>query len=216
MSNAGKTAEILRLLRTQTNGMVVEAMSARGTDYPLSYGVAAASIKEVAARYAPDHGLARTLYCSDVRELRLAALYIADPARMDISEAGFWAEGISSPEVAEHAGMAIGRCAAARDIVPVWLSSSSAMVRYAALMSGAAAVMANPSLQWDAGELIPLLERAAPEAGNPEVKGLAAFIGRLWQRQPAVRDALGPMLQRIEANPACRSLWLELEWRVGE
>lgn len=214
-SNAAKTAEILRELRTGTNGMVVEAMSRRGVDYPLSYGVAVTEIRTVAARYAPDHSLARTLYQSDVRELRLAALYIADPAQA-AAEAAFWAKGISCPEVAEHAAALMGRAPEAQKVTLEWLASQDAVIGYAALMTAARAIMESPAAEWDMPTLILLLETAVTNPGPLEIKGLPAFLGRLWQKQPAARSALAPLLEKIKASPAAQTLWQELEWRLEE
>ena len=55
MDDTTKMVALLRRLKTEMNGAVVGAMQERGVDYPLSYGVSVATIREIAADYAPDH-----------------------------------------------------------------------------------------------------------------------------------------------------------------
>lgn len=90
---------MLTLLRRQMNGAVSQAMARHGIVYRLNYGVSLPTIKEISLRFAPNHSLARELYQSDVRELRIAGLYIADPEQVTTDEIEFWQNGADNNEL---------------------------------------------------------------------------------------------------------------------
>ena len=94
---------LLGELRRERNGAVADAMCLCGKPYGLNYGVSLPTLRRIARAETPDHDFARYLYVQDVRELRLAALYIAQPERVTMDEAEFWAAGIINSEVAEEA-----------------------------------------------------------------------------------------------------------------
>lgn len=203
-------AELLRELRRQTNGAVVGDMHSRGIDYPLSYGVSAADVKALAARYAPDHAFARLLASQQVRELRMAAYYIADPALVCPTEA-CWAESITTAELAEHAAMLIGQSPCAEDFVVQWLTTERPLLQYAALLSGAKALAAGPS-GWDTPRLVALIKPLV--GGAVPGRGIEAFVARLWQKLPAARGALGELTAHIRARDP--DLWARLEWQLSD
>ncbi len=125
---------LLRELRRGTNGGVSEAMARRGIVYGVNYGVSVVSVREEAARYAPDHEFAKALFRDNVRELCLAATYIADPAMISRDELGFWASGIVNSEVAEHVAGLVSRRMTVNDIVDLWLDPGIPLQCYAALL----------------------------------------------------------------------------------
>ena len=116
---------LLRLLRREMNGAVAESMARRGIRYPVNYGVSAVTVRDIAARFAPDHALARDLYGTGrdagVRELILAGLFIADPASVDAAELPFWEAGVINSEVAEYMAFALtGRSPVAWEAFVRW------------------------------------------------------------------------------------------------
>ena len=129
-------AEILRELRVEMNGAVVGAMEDRGLIYPLNYGVSLPTIRNIAKKYAPNHKLAKLLYQQQIRELQIAAIYIADPNCITDEESAFWMKGISNSEIAENVGTnLIGNSNNCQAIVDVWIKSDSSNVIYSALIA---------------------------------------------------------------------------------
>lgn len=136
MNNTEKMIELLRRVKKQMNGAVTDSMRERGLDYSLNYGVSAVTLKQIAAGFAPDHEFARFLYRQDVRELKLSAFYIADPAKVTESELDFWATGVVNSEVAQYlAFVLMGRSDIASIAVRRWITSDSVPLRYAGLMT---------------------------------------------------------------------------------
>ena len=70
MDDTQRMIGLLRRLKVEMNGAVVDAMRSRGLDYPLSYGVSGADDREIAKAYAPAHAFALFLFRQQVRELK--------------------------------------------------------------------------------------------------------------------------------------------------
>lgn len=131
-----KMISLLGRMRKQMNGAVADAMYYYGQNYGLNYGVSLPTIREIASIEGKDHSLAQYLYKQQVRELRLAALHIADPAHFSCEEASTWAEGVINSEVAEEMAFAVLSLSPhLAAIFNTWSSSDNEMLAYAALMA---------------------------------------------------------------------------------
>lgn len=137
---------LLGELRRERNGAVADAMCLCGKPYGLNYGVSLPTLRRIARAETSDHDFARYLYVQDVRELRLAALYIAQPERVTADEADFWAAGIINSEVAEEASFALlSRVGVLPELFRSWITASP-LLQYAALLAAARSPQA--SLAW--------------------------------------------------------------------
>ncbi len=93
--------EIKRDLRLMMNGTTSAAMRERGLVYKLNFGVELPRIKEIAAKYIPDHQLACALWKEEIRECKILAALL-QPIDSFIPElADLWAEEIRTIEMAE-------------------------------------------------------------------------------------------------------------------
>lgn len=121
MTDTEKMVALMRAMKRRMNGAVAEAMERRGIRYPANWGVAVPDIRKAAAAFAPDHSFARFLWKQQLRELRLAALTIADPAAVDAEELDFWGDGAVNPELAENLAFSLlSRTVLDRAIVERW------------------------------------------------------------------------------------------------
>ena len=146
MDFTSRMVALLGELRRERNGAVADAMCLCGKPYGLNYGVSLPTLRRIARAETPDHDFARYLYVQDVRELRLAALYIAQPERVTMDEAAFWAAGIINSEVAEEASFALlSRVGVQPAIFERWMAASP-LLQYAALLAAARSPQA--SLAW--------------------------------------------------------------------
>lgn len=146
MDFTSRMVALLGELRRERNGAVADAMCLCGKPYGLNYGVSLPTLRRIARAETPDHDFARYLYVQDVRELRLAALYIAQPERVTADEADFWAAGIINSEVAEEASFALlSRVGVLPELFRSWITASP-LLQYAALLAAARSPQA--SLAW--------------------------------------------------------------------
>lgn len=128
---------LLGELRREMNGAVADAMRYYGTRYGLNYGVSLPTIRSIAATEPQDNELALYLYKQDVRELRLAALHIAQPSEFMPSQEA-WRDGITTSELAEEMAFAL-LCKVDNfsQIYDTWSHSEQEFIAYAALMAAA-------------------------------------------------------------------------------
>lgn len=177
MDFTSRMTALLREMRRERNGAVADAMRYYGAAYGLNYGVSLPTLRKIARAEPPDHDFARYLYLQDVRELRLAALHIAQPERLSAAEFPAWAAGIVNSEVAEEAAFALlSRSAALPELFPVWIASSDPLLQYAALL--AAARSPHPAAAWivpalDAVHRNALAEQHAASAPNSASGGVS-------------------------------------------
>ena len=129
---------LLGAMRRERNGAVADAMRYYGADYGLNYGVSLPTVRTLARACGRDHEFARYLYAQEVRELRLAALHIAEPERLTADEFAFWGGGICNSEVAEEAAFALlGRIDAFDELFRSWCNGGTLLEGYAAVMAAA-------------------------------------------------------------------------------
>ena len=135
--NTSRMIALLGSLRREMNGAVADSMSYYGTRYGLNYGVSLPTIRAIAAKEERDNTLALYLYKQDVRELRLAALHLAQPESFDV-DATTWMEGITTSEIAEEMAYALLRHVESLPMLfDNWSRSGKELPTYAVLMAAA-------------------------------------------------------------------------------
>lgn len=131
-------AALLGRLRREMNGAVVEAMERAGVKGVLNYGVSIPTIRAIAAEAGHDHAFARFLYLQQVRELRMAALSIADPGSVTPDELDFWLDGRPTVELLDELALRLlSRCGdeVSQALSDRWLTGESPQACYTALMA---------------------------------------------------------------------------------
>lgn len=209
-----RMAALLGELRREMNGAVAESMQRGAGGYGLNYGVCIPTIRAIAARVGTDHAFARFLYLQDVRELRMAALTIADPACVTPDELDEWFAGRMPEELIEELALRLlSRCG--RPVLDAlcerWLRAGNEARRYAALMTLARA----RAQEFDmpaAVEAVPGVVAAFP--GDLRLaRGAAAFVQSAAAHVGPER--LGRMLERLPDSRGGRYLRDEVAWMIG-
>lgn len=137
MNDTSRMIQLLRRLKTEMNGAVVEAMEQRGIHYPLNYGVSIPTIQTIAGEYGTSHSLALLLFGQQVRELQLAALFIDDPARATPEQLRRWSVAFTNTEIVEQAAMRhLSKTPDASDLAREWIMHPDPLLRYAGLLTG--------------------------------------------------------------------------------
>lgn len=195
-------------MRREMNGAVVGSMRFYGDEYGLNYGVSLATIRAKAAMergedVVVDHKFARQLYKQEVRELRLAAFWFADPdSVVQNDEFDFWAKGIINTEVAEEAAFALlYRC----DGVEEWFSEESELLHYAAVM----AIAKRGDFQFDNDLLLQLLVNE----GNLLPKAVVVLLSSAIKNGVA-NEVIEQFLERLPDNGGSSYIREEITWRL--
>ena len=135
MDHTSRMTALLARFRRERNGAVADTMQYQGRRYGLNFGVSIPTVRTIARAETPDHEWAQFLYGQDVRELRLAALWIADPERIELEEIPFWGRGVNNTEMAEEAAFALmKRTPVAESWGLAWCDSDDELWQYAGLL----------------------------------------------------------------------------------
>ena len=185
-----------------------------GENYGLNYGVSLPTIRSKAAEFGKDHELAKYLYKQQVRELRLAALHIAEPDLIEIADADFWAEGVINSEVAEEIAFALIRHS--NDIEKFferWTKSGDKFLIHAAMMAAARSEL---STQSNVIERVAEVVKAFPEERIIAQSAVALLAAALDKNQKAdIKQIISGVIDSLPNGQAKEYIQEEMEWRMG-
>lgn len=198
-------------MRKQMNGAVADAMFYYGNNYGLNYGVSLPTVRQIAREQAADHELALYLYKQQVRELRLAALHIAEPERITTQELPTWEEGVINSEVAEEMAFALlPRTTILNDIFDKWSRSDNEFLAYSALMAAARSGIA---LDESILHTLPtIVERFA--SSRIIAQGVVAMLATAYERNAETKTAIQKILDKMGDGPASEYIKDEISWRI--
>lgn len=202
---------LLGAMRKQMNGAVADAMYYYGANYGLNYGVSLPTVRQIAKESEQDHDLALYLYKQQVRELRLAALYVAKGEKITMDELPTWAEGVINSEVAEEMAFALlPRTTILSQIFDEWSQSDNEFLAYAALM---AAARSNIARDTDAIFSIPdILNRFA--TSRIIAQGVVALLAAAYDCDSDARKCVTEIISKLEESPAANYVQEEMSWRM--
>lgn len=202
---------LLGAMRKQMNGAVADAMYYYGANYGLNYGVSLPTVRQIAKDTEQDHDLALYLYKQQVRELRLAALYVAEAEKITMEELPTWAEGVINSEVAEEMAFALlPRTTILSPIFAEWSQSDNEFLAYAALM---AAARSNIARDTDAIHSIPaILNRFA--SSRIIAQGVVALLAAAYDCDSEARKCVTEIISKLEESPAANYVQEEMSWRM--
>lgn len=196
-------------MRKQMNGAVADAMFYYGTRYGLNYGVSLPTVREIAAEAGKDHELALYLFKQQVRELKLAALHIADAEQITATTSSTWADGITTSELAEEAAFAmLSHCPSLNEIYDKWVKSENEFATYAALMA------LSRSSVISLGQLEPMPNITCRySTSRPIAQGVVALLAAAYLN-PALQEAVKAIIERLPDTPASEYVRDEMSWRM--
>jgi hypothetical protein len=202
---------LLGRVRKQMNGAVSESMANDGENYGLNYGVSIATLREIAATEQPDHDFAKYLYQQQVRELRLIACHLAEPAKVDIHDFPFWSRGIRNAELAEELAFALlSKIYDINSLMGIWTTESNELIAYAALMAAARNVRTTSEVAFIAAEKS---VRAYPSSRNI-AHGVVALVCYIAENDKSVKVGIPSLLESMPDCPVKAFIAEELEWRL--
>lgn len=209
MGNTSKMIALLGKMRKQMNGAVADTMFYYGTNYGLNYGVSLPTVREIAQAEGCDHTLAQYLFKQQVRELKLAALHIADPAQLTPSTAEDWAKGITNSELAEEAAFAfLHRAPSLMQIIPQWMECDNEFATYAAMM---AAARSNQLSDKELCLITKVVERYP--SSRPIAQGAVAMMAAAFLND-SLKGCVKEVLSSFVSSPAADYISEEMSWRM--
>lgn len=92
-------------LRLSMNGVASAYMRENGVEYKLNFGVELPRLREIAAGFPMDHGLAQALWKEDIRECKILAAMLQPTETFYPEIADIWVEAMPNAEIAQHTVM---------------------------------------------------------------------------------------------------------------
>ena len=188
--------DIKTQFRLAMNGAVSQSMREKGLIYKLNFGVELPRIKQIAARYEPNHELAQALWKEDIRECKILATLL-QPVETFLPEiADIWVESIRNIEMAELASMNLFcRLPYASQKAYEWIARDEDMFQVCGYL---------------------ILSRLFMQGMQPNPRAADEFLDQArtaLHSAPAVRRATVAALQKYQAldDEACREVETILE-----
>ena len=210
-NNTSQMIALLGAMRKQMNGAVADAMYYYGADYGLNYGVSLPTVRQITREQEKDHALALYLYKQQVRELRLAALHIAQAEAITMEELPTWAEGVINSEIAEEMAFALlPHTTIIPDIFTAWSESDNEFLVYATLMAAARSELARDT---NIVNVTPnILSRFS--ASRIIAQGVVALLAAAYDCDAEARKAVTEVIEGLEESPAANYVKEEMSWRM--
>ena len=190
--------DIKTQFRLAMNGAVSQSMREKGLVYKLNFGVELPRIKQIAARYEPNHELAQALWKEDIRECKILATLL-QPVETFLPEiADIWVESIRNIEMAELASMNLFcRLPYAPQKSMQWMADEREYVQVCGFLTAARLLMQKGDV--DGRTENELLDQAIAAflSGPYHVRNAAAAVIRRFMQHS--RENAFRMCRRVEA-----------------
>lgn len=210
MDYTSQMVALLGAVRKEMNGAALDSLRYYGADYGVNYGAPITALRAIARSRGCDDGLARFLYRQQVRELRIIALWTADPTKTTPADFGFWAEGVVNSEVAEQAAQALlSRIADIGALLAQWCGEGGELLAYAALLAAARSTAVTIEQACEA------VRCAVGRFGDSHsvVQGSCALLSAV-ATDTASRNRVRSLLAELPDNPTTTALRDEMSWRL--
>ena len=89
-------------VKHRMNGEVVESMRQSGIIYKVNYGVTIPELQQIAKPFKGNHELALRLFEDDIRECKIIASIIDDPAQVTGEQIDRWSDEFTNTEIVEQ------------------------------------------------------------------------------------------------------------------
>lgn len=206
MDNTKGLVEILGAVRKQMNGAVLDSWECYGTSSGVSYGVSIPALREIASKYYPDTPFARYLFSQQVREIKIIALWVFDPAQLSMEDVDFIKNGIINSELAEQAAQAIfSKSDKAFQLIKQWSEEDNTLLCYCSLMAWSRVLAVDEEDVFHA--VVSALSRFEDN------KLIAQACVNLALRLSARRDALYSIITSFKQTPTVKLFIEEFSWR---
>lgn len=203
-------AQVMDELRGMAEPANLPGQARFGIDVSSSLGISMSRLRPFARRIGRDHELALGLWETGVREARILATLVDDPALVTGGQMERWAQDFGSWEVVDAACCNLFDRTALRYAKAVaWASREPEFVKRAAfsLMAGIA-VHDRRAPDEDLIALLPVIRREACDRRNYVKKAVSWALRQIGKRNPALHRAAIETAEQIAAMECPGARWV--------
>ncbi|GAB4348979.1 MAG: DNA alkylation repair protein [Oricola sp.] len=196
----------LKTLGSQRN---LEGMAHYGIETSNAFGVSNSVLRPLARKLKRNHGRARKLWASGIREARLLALFSDDPKQVTTKQARAMAEDFDSWEIVDHSADLFCDAGLADELIPEFAADEREFVRRAAF-----AMMAWGSLHLkkrpdgDIVAWLPLIEARATDSRNFVRKAVNWALRQIGKRSQACYGPALALAEKLAASADPTARWI--------
>jgi 3-methyladenine DNA glycosylase AlkD len=185
-------------------------MARYGIDVHAAYGVAIPDLRRAAKRVGRDHALAHDLWASGIREGRILATMVADPALVTPEEMDGWVVDLTDWELCDHAcGNLWERTPHVFAKARAWADRPEEFVRRAAfVLISTAAVHRKDLPDRDFVGVMPSIRRAATDERNYVNKAVSWALRQIGKRNPGLNARAVVEAERFLGSDARSARWI--------
>ena len=207
---AATAAELLNRLRALRNPANLDGMARYGINVSNSFGVPMPPLRGMAREFRRDHALAGELWKSGVREARILATLVEDPARVTPAQMDRWARQFDSWDVCDQTCQNLFRYSPfAFDKAAEWARAEGEFVRRAgfALMAGLTVKSKTaPDARFEA--FLPLIAEMACDDRNFVRKAVNWALRQIGKRTHFLHDEALETTYRIKEQSSRSARWI--------
>jgi 3-methyladenine DNA glycosylase AlkD len=185
-------------------------MARYGIDVHAAYGVAIPDLRRAAKRVGRDHALADDLWASGIREGRILATMVADPALVTPEEMDAWVVDLTDWELCDHAcGNLWERTPHGFAKARAWADRPEEFVRRAAFVLIATAAVHRKDLpDRDFVQLMPSIRRAARDERNYVRKAVSWALRQTGKRNQRLNERAVAEAERLLRSDVRSARWI--------
>ncbi len=204
---AGEVLDRLRELGSEHNR---QGMARFGINTARALGVSMASMRPLARELRREHGLAQTLWDTQVHEARILACLIDDPKQIGREQLERWVEDLDSWDLTDQfCNKLVVKTPFAWELAVGWAAREEEFVRRAGYsLMAQLAVHHKASPDGDFLPLLELIERAADDERNFVKKAVNWALRQIGKRSPALRVAAVDTARRLVKRESKSARWI--------
>ena len=207
---SSRASALIRELRSAGSSENLAGMARYGISVGDAYGVPLSAIRLLARRLGRDHSVALDLWDSGVREARVLAIFVADPARMSSSEMEHWARGIRSWDICDGCAVHLFRKSPlAWKKALAWSRRKPEFIRRLGFaMIATLAIHDKTAPDQRFLDVLPLIEHTAPDGRNFVKKAVNWALRQIGKRNPRLWKAAVVVSRRLAGSPDSAARWV--------
>lgn len=208
LTKASTVPEIVTAMQSMASGSVLAGMQRVGIRTDNALGLSNPVLQGIAKQIGHDHERAMALWQTGIRDVRVLAIYTAEPARLTAEQARAWADDFESWEIVDIAAdlfVAAGLDA----LIPVFAADEREFVRRAAFaMIAGMAVHRKAEPDVTFMDALPLIAHHAQDARNYVRKAVNWALRNIGKRNLACHQPALALAEQLAASDDKTARWI--------
>jgi 3-methyladenine DNA glycosylase AlkD len=201
--------QVIASLRNMADPKVLENERRLGIDIENGLGISIWDLRKLAKKLGTDQALAEQLWKTGIREARLLAGYVADPATISEETIESWAKDFNSWDIVDQVADAIWLSPYAMKKAMAWSKRPEEFVKRAGfvIMAGLAAVVKDATNE-DLEKFLPVIARESTDERNFVKKAVNWALRNIGKRNAVLNSKAIATAKQIAKSEDKTAQWI--------